>query len=118
MGIIFDDTVSDSGIALLGEPATVNYVLWQITATGDFVRPAEFWDTERLMRVGYFQFSYRGVDFGDELDFWDAPRWFDNREGRWLPGPLTPPATTVRWFAAYLRWCLSPGSTVRLQVND
>lgn len=118
MAILFDDVISGEGSAHLGDPATINYVLWEVQATGIYVRSAEQWDSQRKLRVGYFQFSYEGSDFGDTLAFWDAPRWLDNLTGRWLPGALIPPATTFRWYAQSVRWALSPGCEVRLQVND
>jgi hypothetical protein len=119
MGILFDDVVSGVGTAHLGDPATVNYVLYGLVANDqDYARPAAPWDATRLLRVGYFAFSYYGFDFGDPIDFWDEPKWMDFTSGRWLPGPLIPPSTTFRWYATNMRWGLSPGVQVRIQVND
>lgn len=115
-GITFEDTLSDAGFSALGT-ARVYYVAWELVVGGPAVHNPQAWDTDTWLGIGHFQLGNDLTDAGaiPAIGYGD-PHWMNAEVGQWIvePGDVDGAFTSV--IASYIRWTLSPGTSVHLYV--
>lgn len=114
--IIYDDEVSGAGSSVLGG-SRVLYVAWEVTVQGPNVHQPSVWDSELLVAVGHWELGndltpgglISGVGY-------DEPHWIYTAIGQWVVAPARVGATDAYSLAQYIRWSMTPGTSVHLIV--
>lgn len=115
-GVIYEDTLMGAGDAVMGG-TRVYYVAWQITTPGPSVGSGPVWDPYTVLRAGYWQ-------LGNDLTpaalisglGWSDPHWINTEIGQWIAPPGEIGAEFSAALAQYVRWALTPGTSVHLYV--
>lgn len=115
-GVIFDDTVSDAGSAHMGG-SRVYFVAYEVLDFGPSARHPSYWDINTWVGLGYYQLGndlgpgglITGIGYGD-------PHWFNTDIGQRVVSPGEVGSDFTSDIAAYIRWTLVPGVSVRLYV--
>lgn len=114
--VIYADTLADSGESVMGG-TRVYYVAWAVATLGPSVRHPQPWDPNGIVGAGYWQLgndlSPLGVISGEG---WDAPHWIYSEIGQWVAPPGQVGSDFSSAIAQYIRWTLTPGTTVHLYV--
>jgi hypothetical protein len=118
VAVLFDDTVTGSGIVDFGSEHQVLYALWEVTQIGPAVRPSEQFVSDSLLRAGSVSFAHVGSDFGTSEHYWDAPIYLHHMRGRVNAGWHVLTHDAPRLGAWSFRYDLSPGTEVHFQVVD
>lgn len=115
-GVIFEDDLSDAGESVLGG-TRVYFVAWELISGGPTVRNPNGWDVNEWLGIGHFQLGndltpggiISAVGYGDV-------HWLNSEVGQWIvePGAVGSDFTSI--IAQYIRWAISPGTSVHLYV--
>lgn len=113
---IFDDTLTDTGESVMSG-SRVFYVAWEITVSGPPVHTPSSWDPNTLLGAGYWQFGndlsslglISGIGYGEV-------HWINSELGQWIVPPGSVGTDFSAAIATYIRWTLSPGTSVHLYV--
>lgn len=112
-----DQAIAGSGRVAFGN-VLVNFALVHLTALGPGITRPDLNDPDHLLRVGWINFFYRGIDIGaTERDYHDPPIWIAFEDFRWHPDPARGENGSVFFYAHGVRWSLGPGTEAHLIVG-
>jgi hypothetical protein len=115
-GVIYEDSLTDSGDAIMGG-TRVYFYAWEVISAGANVRNPNQWEVNTLVGVGH-------IEFGNDLTpgglisgiGWGKPQWLHTEVGQVVVSPGQSGTDFTSDIAQYIRWSFSPGTEVHLYV--
>lgn len=113
---IYESTLTDAGSDVMGGTRVI-YVAWEVTVEGPTIRRPNGWDDDSIVGVGHWSIGNDLTSLGliSGLGF-DAPHWIYRTIGQWIAPPGLVGSSITYAVAQYVRWSISPGTSVHLYV--